>query len=129
MSTGPEDAEINPTRPGRLSLLGRCPRCGRGHLFNGFLTVAAKCEVCGLDLSFVNSDDGPAVFVVMIVGFVVVGLALYVEFAYGPPYWIHAMLWVPLVIGLSLGLLRTLKGWLIAQQYRHHAAEGRIDEV
>lgn len=65
----------------------------------------------------------------MIVGFIVVGLALYVEFTFGPPYWVHALLWTPLVLGLALGLLRPLKGWLIAQQYRHRAAEGRIDKA
>ncbi len=65
----------------------------------------------------------------MIVGFIVVGLALYVEFTFGPPYWVHALLWIPLVVGLALGLLRPLKGWLIAQQYRHRAAEGRIDQA
>ena len=63
----------------------------------------------------------------MIVGFIVVGLALVVEFIFAPPYWLHVLLWAPLTIGLSLGLLRPLKSWLVAQQYRHRAAEGRID--
>ena len=63
----------------------------------------------------------------MIVGLIVVGLALFVEFTFSPPWWVHVLLWVPLVFGLSLGLLRPLKGWLVAQQYRHNAAPGRID--
>jgi len=107
---------------------GRCPRCGEGRLFKGFLEVAPRCPACGLDFSFADSGDGPAVFIMMIVGFIVVGLALYVEFTFSPPYWVHAVLWIPLVIGLSLGLLRPLKGFLIAQQYKHRAESGRIAE-
>jgi uncharacterized protein (DUF983 family) len=107
---------------------GRCPRCGEGRLFRGFLEVAPRCEACGLDFSFADSGDGPAVFIMMIVGFIVVGLALFVEFTFSPPYWVHAVLWIPLVIGLSLGLLRPLKGFLIAQQYKHRAESGRIAE-
>jgi uncharacterized protein (DUF983 family) len=108
---------------------GRCPRCGKGQLFEGFLTVRARCEACGLDLSFADSGDGPAVFIMMFVGFVVVGLALFVEFKFHPPYWVHAVLWIPLVLGLSIGLLRPLKGLLIAQQYRHRAESGRIEDA
>jgi uncharacterized protein (DUF983 family) len=106
---------------------GRCPRCGEGRLFDGFLTLKPRCEACGLDYSFADSGDGPAVFIMMIVGFIVVGLALVVEFTFAPPFWVHAVLWVPLILILSLGLLRPLKGFLIAQQYRHKAEPGRID--
>jgi len=106
---------------------GRCPRCGQGKLFRGFLELQPRCSVCGLDFSFADSGDGPAVFIMLIVGMIVVGLALYVEFTFGPPWWMHVILWVPLVLGLSLGMLRPLKGWLIAQQYVHRAAPGQID--
>jgi uncharacterized protein (DUF983 family) len=106
---------------------GRCPRCGEGRLFEGFLTVAPRCTTCGLAFSFADSGDGPAVFVTLIVGFVVVGLALLVEFSFHPPYWLHAILWIPLVLALTLGLLRPLKGTMIAQQYRHKAELGRLD--
>ncbi|MCB1497562.1 MAG: DUF983 domain-containing protein [Bauldia sp.] len=116
--------DLPPTQTG---MRGRCPRCGEGRLFKGFLDPAARCGNCGLDYSFADSGDGPAVFIMMIVGFIVVGLALVVEFTFHPPYWLHAILWIPLVLGLSIGLLRPLKGWLIAQQYRHRAQEGRID--
>jgi len=105
---------------------GRCPRCGEGRLFAGFLSIAPRCSVCGLDFAFADSGDGPAVFVIMIVGFIVVGLALVVEFKIGPPFWVHALLWVPLVLVLAIGLLRPLKGFLIAQQFKHRAEEGRI---
>ncbi|WP_421724586.1 DUF983 domain-containing protein [Bauldia sp.] len=114
-------------KPSETGMRGLCPRCGKGRLFNGFLALDDRCSHCGLDYSFADSADGPAVFITMIVGFIVVGFALYVEFAFHPPYWVHIVLWVPLVLALSLGLLRPLKGWLIAQQYRHRAREGRVD--
>ena len=108
-------------------LAGRCPGCGKGKLFQGFLTVSPVCDVCGLDLSFADSGDGPAVFVILFAGFVVVGLALVVEFLYQPPFWLHALLWGPLILLVTLGPLRPLKGVLIALQYHHDAAEGRIE--
>ena len=115
--------------PVKAGLRARCPRCGEGKLFNGFLDLKPECDVCGLDLSFADSGDGPAVFIMMIVGFIVVGLALWVEFTWQPPYWVHAVLWIPLIIILPLGLLRPLKGWLVAQQYAHSAREGRLHDV
>ena len=122
----PEDKALYPPLPVSAGWRGRCPRCGEGHLFEGFLTVAPHCQNCGLDYSFADSGDGPAVFIMMIVGFIVVGLALIVEFNFHPPYWVHAIIWIPLVLGLSIGLLRPLKGLMIAQQYRHRASEGRL---
>lgn len=124
--TGNDRADYPPLPPTATGMRGRCPRCGEGRLFSGFLGVQPRCQVCGLDYSFVDSGDGPAVFIIMIVGFIVVGLALFVEFTIAPPFWIHALLWVPLVLALSIGLLRPLKGFLIAQQYKHKAEEGRI---
>jgi len=116
-----------PLPPTSTGMKGRCPRCGEGKLFSGFLDIQPRCPACDLDYSFVDSGDGPAVFIIMIVGFIVVGLALFVEFSFAPPFWVHALLWVPLILGLSIGLLRPLKGFLIAQQYRHRAEEGRIE--
>ena len=107
-------------------LLGRCPRCGKGTLFAGFLTVAPRCENCGLDFAFADSADGPAFFVMSFAGFVVVLAALVVEVAYQPPYWVHALLWVPLILALTLLPLRPVKGLLIALQFHHKAAEGRL---
>jgi uncharacterized protein (DUF983 family) len=126
--THTDKAHYPPLPPSQTGMRGRCPRCGEGRLFNGFLDVAPRCQACGLDFSFADSGDGPAVFIMMIVGFLVVGLALFVEFTFSPPYWVHAILWIPLVIGLSLGLLRPLKGFMIAQQYRHRAEQGRLAE-
>lgn len=104
----------------------RCPRCGKGKLFRGFIEVRPSCSVCGLDYSFVDAGDGPAVFVILIGGFVVVGAALIVEMRYHPPYWVHAALWGPLILLVTLLPLRLLKSLLIALQYHYKAAEGRL---
>lgn len=105
---------------------GRCPRCGEGRMFSGFLSLADRCQVCDLDFDFADSADGPAVFVMMIVGFIVVGLVLVIEVAYTPPMWLHVVYSVPLLIALALGMLRPLKGVLIALQFHHKAEEGRL---
>ena len=105
---------------------GRCPACGRGRMFSGYLTLAPRCDVCGLDFSFADAGDGPAVFVILVTGFIVVGAALYVEMVYAPSYWLHAALWGPLAVLLPLLLLRSFKGVLIALQYKHKAQEGRL---
>jgi uncharacterized protein (DUF983 family) len=116
-----------PVEPILAGLKGRCPRCGEGRLFASFLTVAKECEVCRLDYSFADAGDGPAVFVILIVGFIVVGLALWLEVTSGPPLWLHFLLWIPLTLLLSLGSLRLIKGVLITLQYRNKAEEGRWD--
>ena len=102
----------------------RCPRCGEGKLFSGLLTVAPRCDVCGLDLAAQDAGDGPAVFVVLILGAVVVGLAILVEIEFAPPMCVHLLLWTPVVIGGAIAMLRPLKAWLIAMQYRHHLLGG-----
>jgi uncharacterized protein (DUF983 family) len=112
--------------PWIAGLTCRCPRCGKGRLFSGYLRVAERCGVCGLDYSFVDAGDGPAVFIMLIVGFVVTGAALIVEIEYAPPYWVHALLWIPLAVGLPLLILRPFKATLIALQYANKAAEGRL---
>ena len=112
----------------KSALLCRCPRCGEGRLFAGFLDPAPRCEACDLDYRFIDSGDGPAVFVILVVGFVVVAAALITEVKYAPPYWVHAVLWVPMILILSLGLLRPLKAAMIGLQYRHKAREGRLAE-
>ena len=111
--------------PLKTGLRGRCPRCGEGKLFDGFLKVRPRCAACGLDFSFADSADGPAVFIMLIAGFIVLGAALYVEIAYEPPIWLHMLLWLPLAIVLCLGLLRPMKGLAVALQYAHKAEEGR----
>ena len=110
-------------------LSGRCPRCGEGKLFNGFLALRPSCEHCGLDFSFANSADGPAFFVMFISGFIVAGAALAVEIVYAPPYWVHAVLWGPLILVTTVLPLRPMKGLLIALQYHHKAEEGRLSRA
>jgi uncharacterized protein (DUF983 family) len=90
-------------------------------------SLAKRCGVCELDYTFADAGDGPAVFVILIIGFVVVGLALWMEVSYAPPLWLHFLLWIPLTVVLCLLALRLIKGVLIALQYRNKAAEGRID--
>jgi uncharacterized protein (DUF983 family) len=106
-------------------LAGRCPRCGAGRLFAGFLTVRPACEQCGLDYSFIDSGDGPAVFVIFIAGFMVAGAALVTEVIYAPSLWVHAVLWGPLAAALCIFPLRPLKGVMVALQYHFQAAEHR----
>lgn len=121
------DPAITPPNPILAGITGRCPRCGKGRLFAGFLGQKPGCECCGLDYSFADAGDGPAVFVIMISGFIVVGGALAVEMLYAPPFWVHAVLWVPLIIITAVLPLRPIKGILIALQYHHKAAEGRLE--
>jgi uncharacterized protein (DUF983 family) len=106
-----------------------CPRCGRGKLFQGFLSLRPRCEVCGLDYGFADSGDGPAVFIVLLGGAIVVAAALITEIEFQPPYWLHAVLWLPLILIVTLGPLRPMKGLMIALQFHHKAAEGRIHDA
>jgi uncharacterized protein (DUF983 family) len=108
------------------ALFGRCPRCGKGPLFAGLLTLAHACSACGLDYSGFDPGDGPAVFGILIVGAVVAAGALWVEFTFSPPIWVHAALWIPTVAILSVGFLRLAKATLVVLQYKHEAQEGRL---
>lgn len=116
-----------PVSPIKAGLGCKCPRCGIGLLYNGFLNFAEECNYCGLDFSDLESGDGPAVFIILILGFIVVGLALIVEVKYSPPLWVHAILWAPIIIGGSIGMLRPAKGLIVAMQYLYKAREGKLD--
>ena len=116
-----------PPNPILAGLACRCPRCGKGKMFSGFLGLKPVCEVCGLDYGFVDAGDGPAVFVILFAGFIVVGAALVVEMRYQPPLWVHAALWLPLILATTLLPLRSMKGLMVALQYHHKAAEGRLE--
>ncbi len=122
--TQTDDGGSPPPSAFAAGLTCRCPRCGRGRLFEGFLSLHGRCPVCGLDYAKADTGDGPAVFIILIVGAVVVFLAVLVEIAATPPYWLHALLWPPLILGLSLALLRPAKALMLALQYRHRAGEG-----
>ncbi|WP_245622280.1 DUF983 domain-containing protein [Devosia epidermidihirudinis] len=110
--------------PLTTGLLCRCPRCGEGKLFSSYLKVAPSCSVCGIDLKFADSGDGPAIFVIFLVAPIVITLALIVGAMFNPPPLVHLALWIPTTIILSLALLPPFKGVLVAQQYRHDAHEG-----
>jgi len=120
------DQVSSPPPPIIRGLRGRCPRCGEGRLFQGFLKLRSCCERCGLDFNFADGGDGPAVFVILLGGAIVVCAALITEVVYQPPYWVHAMLWLPLILLVTLSPLRPIKGLMIALQYHHRAQEGRL---
>jgi len=111
-----------PLSPFSTGLRCRCPRCGEAPLFSGLLEIRQTCQSCGLELAKLDPGDGPAVFVILILGFIVVGLALWLEMKYEPPMWLHMVLWTPLILGGSVGMLRPFKATLFALQYRHRAA-------
>ncbi len=123
------DETRKPLSAVQTGILGRCPQCGEGKLFSGYLELAEECTECELDYDFADSADGPAVFVMLIVGTVVVTAAMVVEAMYQPSYWIHAALWLPLSIALPLLLLRPLKGWWVNNQFTHNAREGKYTDL
>ena len=106
----------------------RCPNCGKGRLFSGFLKVVDHCTVCGFDFDKLNTGDGAAIFVMQIAGGLVVFTALFVEINYSPPMWVHLAIFLPLVLVLSLGLMRPGKGVMIALQMKNRAGEASNDD-
>ena len=119
-------AGVNPVLAG---LACRCPNCGEGPLFSGFLKVAPRCEACGFDLARADSGDGPSVFIILIVGCIVCFAALFTEVAFNPPVWVHLVLWLPATALLCLLLLRPFKGVLIALQFHHKASQAGGDDI
>ena len=110
----------------RRGLACKCPRCGEGKLYDGFITLRPACAHCGLDYAFIDAGDGPAIFIILIAGAIVVAAALIVEVKYQPPFWLHAVLWGPLILVTTLLPLRSMKSLLIALQFHHKAAEGKL---
>ena len=110
--------------PVRNGVLGRCPRCGQGHLFSGLLALAPRCDVCGLDYGFADPADGPAFFVMSIVSFVIVPVLFVLQMTFSMPEWALVGLGTALIGGLSIGLLIPFKGWLVCSQYFYKAGEG-----
>jgi uncharacterized protein (DUF983 family) len=111
--------------PVSTGLSAKCPRCGRGKLFEGYLTVAGGCTSCGLSYDFADGGDGAAWFVMLFVCVVGVGSILGIEVAYSPPFWVHALIAIPLLVVLPLVLLRPVKAILLNQQWKTGAREGR----
>lgn len=114
--------------PVASAVAGRCPRCGRGPLFTSMLNLTPACLTCGLDYRFVDTGDGPAVFAIFILGFLVLGGALWLEFTYEPRWWVHVLVWGVVTPVIALAILRFLKGLLIGLQYYHQAEEGRLGD-
>jgi uncharacterized protein (DUF983 family) len=112
--------------PWRVGIKGKCPRCGQGRLFNGFLALAPKCDVCGLDYSFADPADGPAFFVMIFGCIPSVLFAVWAELTFEPSVWFHFLVTVPIVMLTCIPPLRPLKGWLVASQFYHKAEEGRL---
>ncbi|MBP0441033.1 DUF983 domain-containing protein [Tianweitania sediminis] len=116
------------TNPALTGIKGRCPRCQKGHLFSGFLTLSQRCEVCGLDLTFADPADGPAFFAMSIVAVPALAFALWFQLSFEPPWWAHLFVTLPFTVLGCLLLLRPIKGWLVCSQYFHKAEQGSIDE-
>lgn len=114
--------------PALAALRGICPRCGNAPLFRSLAGFQPKCRACGLDFAGFNVGDGPAAFLIFIVGGIVVALAIWVELRFSPPFWVHILLWVPLAAVLTIGLLRIAKGLLLALEYQRSAREGRLQD-
>lgn len=117
--------------PGRVSLArvaigGCCPRCGKAPLFAGIVTYAPKCTHCGLDFAAFNVGDGAASFLILIVGAIVTGLAMWLELSRSPPWYVHALLWGPLSLVLTLALMRVAKALLLTIEYRQEARQGHL---
>jgi uncharacterized protein (DUF983 family) len=122
------ETPVGATEPSILdaALKGLCPRCGQPTLFCKPITFAARCSHCGLDFSSFNVGDGPAAFLTLIIGTIVIALVIWLQLALSPPWWVHLILWPPVTIAMVMGSLRLAKGALIAAEYRNAAREGRI---
>ena len=117
-----------PVSPFSAGLAAKCPRCGQGDLFQGYLKLRASCPSCGLDYAKADSADGPAVFVIFIVGFLAVVLAIVARYVWYAPIWAAFLISGIGAIVMILGLLRPLKATLIALQFQHNAEEGRLEK-
>ena len=113
------------TSPLAKALKGSCPRCGQGPLFRGWVRFESRCRACSLDFDSFNVGDGPAAFLILIVGAILTVMAIFVDLTWSPPWWVH-LVWIPVGLGLTVGGLRTAKAWLIAQEFVHRAREGQI---
>jgi uncharacterized protein (DUF983 family) len=107
-----------PLSPVTTGIAGKCPRCGRGKLFSGYLTVAKSCASCGLHYSFADTGDGAAWFVMLFACVAGVGSILGIEVAYSPPWWVHVLIAIPVLVIMPVILLRPMKGVLLAQQWK-----------
>jgi uncharacterized protein (DUF983 family) len=127
----PERGNQTKGQPGiaAAALFGLCPQCGAKGLFDGLTRFAPRCRACGLDYSRFNVGDGPAAFLIMVIGAAVVGMALWVEFSFAPPIWVHAVLWAPVITLATLGGLRITKAALLITEFRRNAREATGGDI
>lgn len=126
MALGNANSEGRPSIA-EVALFGLCPQCGARTLFAGWVRFASRCRACGLDFDRFNVGDGPAAFLILIIGALIAGLAIWLQLAVAPPFWVHVLLWVPLTtLAVVLGL-RASKAALLASEYRNKAGESRHD--
>lgn len=118
------ETDYPPLPPMQTGIRGRCPQCGQGHMFNGFLTLKPRCEICDLDYSFADPADGPAFFVICFACVPSVLLGVWFEVVYQPAWWGHLLVTMPFMALTCIPPLRPLKGWLVASQYFYKAREG-----
>lgn len=121
-----DDHHYAPLEPWRVGIRSRCPRCGEGNLFDGFLMLAPRCEVCDLDFSFADPADGPAFFVICFACVPSILFAVWAEVSFEPSVWFHLFVSLPLILATCIPPLRPLKGWLVASQFYHKAEEGKL---
>ncbi|MGD0632676.1 MAG: DUF983 domain-containing protein [Beijerinckiaceae bacterium] len=125
--TGPRPSSAPHPSPVVTGLLGRCPRCGKGSMFRNFLALADRCTVCGLDLTFADTGDGPAFFASFLGGFIVLGVGVWLQIAYEPDFWVYPVVFIPFGAAVCLGLIRLCKGVLVSFQYANKAGQGRLE--
>ena len=123
-TANPEEHGTEPP-PLVAAATGSCPRCGARSLYDGLIRFVPRCRSCGLDITGFNVGDGPAAFLILVVGAILTIGALVVDAAYEPPWPVH-LIWLPLGVALTIFGLRFGKAWLLGQEYRHRAGEGRF---
>ena len=121
-----ETTRTTPPAPIPTGLLGRCPNCGKGKLFAGFLTLAPRCKACGLDYAFADTGDGPSFFASFLGGFLTLLVGVYAQIVYAPAWWVYALV---LAVGtaVTIWMIRPMKGVLVALQYANKAEQGRFE--
>ena len=129
MTSGSPDTEKGRPALSEAALFGLCPQCGERTLFAGWIKLAPSCRSCGLDFDRFNVGDGPAAFLILLIGALVTGLAVWLQVSADPPWWLHVVLWVPLTIALTLGGLRLAKAVLLASEYHNRAREAGLEDL
>jgi uncharacterized protein (DUF983 family) len=126
----PDPAKDTKGQPGIASaaLFALCPQCGAKGLFAGLTKFADRCKGCGLDLAAFNVGDGPAAFLTLIIGALVLALAMTLELSLSPPFWVHVLLWVPFTAGAVIWGLRAGKAALLAVEFQRKAGQGKLKD-